>query len=94
MLDFDLNIIVIFSPHHVYLFNLIENLKIKHLQKNFLGLQNMCYQDKLNLYSVEPLETCRLHSDLILMHKIINGAIREDVHNCVFTSYSTARGNK
>ena len=35
-----------------------------------------------------------MHADLILMHKIINGTIHVDLHNCVPVSYSITRGNK
>ena len=54
----------------------------------------MCYQDRLKLCNLEPLETRRLHADMNLMHKIINGTIHVDFHNCVSISYSTTRGNK
>ena len=35
-----------------------------------------------------------MHVDLILMQKIINGAIHVNLHNCVSISYSTTKGNK
>ena len=55
----------------------------------------MCYQNhRPKLCNLEPLETHRLHADLILMYKIINGTIHVDLHNCVSISYSTTRGNK
>ena len=53
----------------------------------------MCYQDRLKLCNLGLLETRRLHADLILMYKIINGTIHVDLHNCVSISYSTTRGN-
>ena len=59
-----------------------------------LGLRNICYQDRLKLCSLEPLETRHLHADLILMYRSINGTIHLDLHNCVSISYSTTRGNK
>ena len=60
------------------------------------GLQNMCCnnQDRLKLRNLEPLEIRRLHVDLILMYKIINGTIHVDSHNCVSKSYSKTRDNK
>ena len=70
---------IIFSPHHVYLINLIEIVQ-KNLPKNCLDCE-MCYQDSLKLYNLESLETRRLHADLILMHKIISGTIHVDLHN-------------
>ena len=82
----------IFSPHLVYLINLIENVQ-KKFTKKLPGLQNICYQDRLKLCNLEPLETRRLHADLILMHKIINGAIHVDLHNFVALSHSITRGN-
>ena len=54
----------------------------------------MCYQDRLKLCNLEPLETCRLHADLNLMRKLINCAIHVDLHNCVSIYYSTISGNK
>ena len=54
----------------------------------------MYYHDRLKLCNLEPLEIRRLHADLILMYKIINGTIHVDLHNCVSISYSTTRGNK
>ena len=54
----------------------------------------MFYQDRLKLCYLEPLETRRLHANLILMYKIINGAFHVDLHNCVSISCSTTRGNK
>ena len=77
---------VIFSPHYVYLINLIENVQ-KRFTKKLPGLQNKCYQDRLKLCNLESLETRRLHADLILMYKIINGTIHVDLHNCVSISY-------
>ena len=49
----------------------------------------MCYQDRLKLSKLEPIETRRLHADLILIYKIISGTIRVDLHNCVVISYFT-----
>ena len=66
----------------------------KKITKKLSGLRNMCYQYGLKLCNLEPLETRRLHADLILMYKIINGTIHIDLHNCVSISYSTTRGNK
>ena len=54
----------------------------------------MCYQDRLKLCNLEPLDTCRLHADLISMYNIIHGTIHVDLHNCVSISYSTTRGNR
>ena len=54
----------------------------------------MCYQDRLKLCNLEPLETRRLHVDFIFMYKIRNGTNCVDLHNCVSISYSTTRGNK
>ena len=84
---------VIFSPHYVYLIKLIENVQ-KRFTKKLPGLQNKCYHDRLKLCNLEPLETRRLHADLILMYKIINSTIHVDLHNCVSVSYSITRGNK
>ena len=72
---------------------MIENVQ-KKFAKKLPGLQSMCYQDRLKLCHLEPLETRHLHADLILMYKIINGTIHVDLRNCVSISYSTSRGNK
>ena len=94
MLDLYLNtVLLFFSPHYVYLINLIENVQ-KRFTKKLPGLQNKCYQDKLKLRNLESLEIRRLHADLILMYKIINSTIHVDLHNCVSISYSITRGNK
>ena len=49
----------IFSPHYVYLINLIENVQ-KIFTKKLPGLRNMCYQNRLKLCNLETLETHRL----------------------------------
>ena len=54
----------------------------------------MCYQDRLKLCNLEPLETRRLHADLSLMYKIKNVTIHVDLHYCVSIFYSTTRDNK
>ena len=84
---------VIFSPHYVYLINLIENVQ-KKFTKKLPGLRNMCFEDRLKLCTLEPLEIRRLHADLILMYEIIKGTIHVDLNTCVFISYSTTKGNK
>ena len=66
----------------------------KKFTKKLSGKRNICYQDRLKLCNLEPLESRRLHADLILMHKFINCTIHVDLHNCVSISYSTTRGNK
>ena len=77
----------------MYLINLIENAHTK-LPKKLPGLRKMYYQNRLKLFNLEPLETRRLHADLILMHKILNVTVHVDLHNCVSISYSTTRGSK
>ena len=79
---------VIFSSHHVYQINLIENVQ-KKFTKKLPEWKNIYYQDRLKLCNLEPFETCRFHADLILMHKIIYGAIYVDLHSSVALS----RGN-
>ena len=84
---------VIFSPHHVYLINLIKTAQKKN-KKKLPGQRNMCYQNRLKLCNLEPLETRRLHADLILMHKILDGTFHVNLHNCVSRSYYTTMDNK
>ena len=77
----------------MYLINLIEKIQ-KKFTKKLPKLQNMCYQGRLKLCNLEPLETRCFHADLTLMYKIINGTIHVDLHNCVSISYSTTKVNK
>ena len=66
----------------------------KKFTEKLPGLRNMCYQDRLKFFNLKPIETRRLHTDLILMYKIINGTIHAGLHNCVSIFYSITRGNK
>ena len=66
-------------------------VEVKKIQKKLPRLRNTCYQDRLKLCNLEPLEIRHLHADLILMYKIINGTIHVDLRNCVSISYSPTR---
>ena len=59
---------IIFSPHYVYLVELIE-----HLQHNFTkrlhGLNDVSYVNKLHICTLESLELCKIHNDLIFVFK-------------------------
>ena len=56
---------VVWSPHHVYLINLIENVQ-RNFTKRLPGLYYMNYCDRLYFCNLEPLEIRRLHNDVIL----------------------------
>ena len=62
---------------------------LKKIYQQITWTENyMCYQDRLKLCNLEPLETCSLHADLILMNKMINCTIHVDLHNFVSITYS------
>ena len=63
-----------FLPHPISLFDLIENVQRK-FKKRLYGMHNICYVDRLKLCNLELLELRRMHADLIMMFKILNGSI-------------------
>ena len=84
---------VVTSPHHIYLIDLIENVQ-RRFTKRLYGLHNLCYSDRLESCHLEMLELRRLHADLIMVYKILNGAICVKLDNCLsLSNVRSTRGN-
>ena len=49
-------------------------------------MHNICYVDKLKLCNLELLELRRMHADIIMLHKILNGHICINLDNCICLS--------
>ena len=81
---------VIFSPHYVYLVELIE-----HVQHNFTkrlhGLNDVSYVNRLHICKLESLELRRIHSYLIFVFKILNGLVDVNIVNNLNTSHIVNR---
>ena len=86
---------VVFSPHYISLIDLIENVERRFI-KRLYGMHNICYVDRLKLCNLELLELCRMHADLIILYKILNGHICINLDNCICLSSSElpTRGNR
>ena len=83
----------VWSPHHIYLINLIENIQ-RNFNKQLPGLYYINYNDKLSFCNLEPLELCRLHNDLIMLYKILHSHLIINMNNCIFVSQTNyTRGN-
>ena len=54
---------VIYSPHHVYFIDFIENVQ-RGFTKRLFGLYNYSYCDRLKLCNYELLKSQRMHIDL------------------------------
>ena len=54
---------VVFSPHHISLIDLIENVQ-RRFTKRLYGMHNICYVDRLKLCNLKLLELRRMHTDL------------------------------
>ena len=84
---------VVFSPHNLYLIDALE-----HVQQNFTkrlpGLHDIKYNDRLRIYKLETLELRRLHTDLIMVYKIVNNLMTINLNGSVklFNNVGT-RGN-
>ena len=84
---------VIFSPHHKYLIDVIENVQ-RRFTKRLPGLFNKNYRDRLKICELELLETRRICTDVALMYKILNGYVCIELNDCVCISDSVnTRGN-
>ena len=84
---------VVWSPHHVYLIDLIENVQ-RNFTKRLTGLYLMNYCDRLYFCNLEPLEVRRLHNDVIMLYKILHSHVSVYMNNCISlfqTNYT--RGN-
>ena len=89
------NASVVFSPHHISLIDLIENVQ-RRFTKRLYGMHNICYVDRLKLCNLELLELRRVHADLIMLYKILNGHICINLDNCICLSSGehSTRGNR
>ena len=83
---------VICCPHHVNLIDRIENVQSR-FTKSLSGLYNINYVDRLKTCNIELLELRRIHTDLVMLYKILNGLIYVNMDNCLTLSMSNTRGN-
>ena len=84
---------VLWSPHHVYLIDLIENVQ-RNFTKRLPGLYFMNYSDRLYFCNLEPLEIQRLHNDVIMLYKILHNHVCVNMNNCISLSHANyTRGN-
>ena len=49
-------------------------------------MHNICYVDRLKLCNLELLELRRMHADLIMLYKILNGRMCINLDNCICLS--------
>ena len=84
---------VVWSPNHVYLMDLIENIQ-RNFTKRLPGLYYMNYCDRLYLRNLEPLEVHRLNNDVIILYKILHSHVSVNMNNCISLSHTNyTRGN-
>ena len=83
---------VICCPHHINLIDRIENLQHR-FAKRLPGLHDINYVDRLKSCNIELLELRRIHTDSIMLHKILNGLSYVNIDNCLTLSMSNTRGN-
>ena len=59
-------------------------------------MHNICFVDGLKLCKLELLELRRMHVDLIMLYKILNGKLCINLDNCIFLSLGehSTRGNR
>ena len=82
---------VICCPHHINLIDRIENVKRRFIKQ--LSLHDINYVDRLKSCNIELLELRRIHTDLVMLYKNLNGLIYVNMDNCLTLSKSNARGN-
>ena len=84
---------VIFSPHHKYLIEVVENAQ-RCYTKRLPGLFNKSYMDRLKICELQLLEIRRICTDVALMYKILNGYVGLELNDCVCICHSVnTRGN-
>ena len=76
---------VVWSPHHVYLIDIIENVQ-RSFTKRLPWLYYMNYCDRLYFCNLEPLEVRRLHDDVIMLYKILHSHVSVNMNNCISLS--------
>ena len=86
---------VVFSPHHIDLIDLIENVQ-RRFTKRLYGMHNIYYVDKLKLCNQQLLELRPMHANLIILYKILSGSICINLDNCICLSLEehSTRGNR
>ena len=76
-----MSLLCICCPRHI---NLID--RIKNVQRSFTkplpGLHDISYVNRLKSCNIELLEPRRIHSDLVMLYKILNGIICVNIDNC------------
>ena len=82
---------VICCPHHINLIDRIENVH-RRFTKRLLGL-HISYVDRLKSFNIKVLVLRRIHTDMIMLYKILNGLICVNIDNCLTLSMSNTRGN-
>ena len=65
---------IVYSPHHIGLIDVIEIVHSR-FTKRLYGMNDISYSHSLELCNLKLLELRRLHADLIMMHKILNGVM-------------------
>ena len=80
----------IFSPHYVYLVELIEYVQ-HNFTKRLHGLNDVSYVNRLHICTLESLELRRIHNDLIFVFKILNGLVDVNLVNDLNTSHIVNR---
>ena len=82
---------------HVFLIILISLIALKIYNIDSLNdlpvLHAINYVDRLKSFYIELLELRRIHTDLITLHKILNGLLCVNIDNSLTLSMSNIRGN-
>ena len=74
---------VVWSPHHVYLIDLIENVQ-RNFTKQLPGLCYMNYCDRFYFCNLEPFEVRRLHNDVMMLYKILHRHVSVNMNIFIF----------
>ena len=57
------------------------------------SLHDINYVDRLKSCNIELLELRRIHTDLVMLYKILNGLMYVNMDNCFTLSMNNTRGN-
>lgn len=85
---------VIYSPHYLYLINMIENVQ-RNFTKRLHGLHELNYTQRLSVCNLQPLEHRRLYNDMCYVYKILHGNMFVNTHNRLTLTHNVheTRGN-
>ena len=84
---------VVYSPHHIGLIDVIENVQ-RRFTKRLCDMNDISFSNRLKLCNLELLELLRLHADLIMIYKILNGVICVNLDNYIsLSAMHQTRGN-